>query len=274
MKKCDCVMCKFENPKSAATAVVIKDGNILVAKRSQEPFIGQWDFLGGYLQKNETPKEALVRELKEELGRDCKIVKINYIGAFPGTASYKEYSYPLLSFAYLVELGGKMKLNKKENSKLAWVNLSKCKKIAFDSNMDILRAVKEKFSFDLESTKKLVKQLDSSAQFNEQNLYNAILNGYISKVIKNGKLVGIGWIFPRQTLLRKQAVVEDMIVDEDYRGKGLGKIILTDLIKWARKNNVEVIELTTNPKRIAANNLYKKMSFKLHITNHYLLNLV
>ena len=87
------------------------------------------------------------------------------------------------------------------------------------------------------------------------------------------KLIGMGWIFPRQTLLRRQAVVEDMIVDESQRGKGLGEKILRDLIKWAKKEGIEVIELTTNPKRLAANALYKKVGFKLHETNHYLLNL-
>ena len=83
----------------------------------------------------------------------------------------------------------------------------------------------------------------------------------------------MGWIFPRQTMLMCQAVVEDMIVDESQRGKGLGEKILRDLIKWAKRNGVEVIELTTNPKRLAANSLYKKVGFKLHETNHYLLNL-
>ena len=85
--------------------------------------------------------------------------------------------------------------------------------------------------------------------------------------------MGMGWIFPRRTLLRKQAVVEDMIVNEKYRGRGLGEKILLDLISWAKKQKIEVIELTTNSKRVAANSLYQKIGFKLHPTNHYLLNL-
>ena len=64
-----------------------------------------------------------------------------------------------------------------------------------------------------------------------------------------------------------------MIVDERHRGKGLGEKILLDLIRWAKNNGVEVVELTTNPKRLAANALYQKVGFKLHETNHYLLNL-
>ena len=165
------------------------------------------------------------------------------------------------------------KLNKKENSKLAWVPISKLKTIAFDSNRKILKFVKEKFTYDLKKVRELVRQLDSMAEVNEQSLYKAILDGYVSKVEEDGKLLGMGWIFPKLTMLRRQAVVEDMIVEQNQRGKGLGEKILKDLIKWAKKEGVEVVELTTNPKRIAANSLYKKVGFKLHETNHYLLDL-
>ena len=96
----------------------------------------------------------------------------------------------------------------------------------------------------------------------------------MSTVEEGGEFIGMGWIFPRQTMLRRQAVIEDMIVDDRYRGKGLGEKILLDLLRWAKSNGVEVVELTTNPKRIAANALYQKVGFKLHETNHYLLKLI
>lgn len=270
MKTCNCTLCKFENPRPTATAVIIKNQKILVAKRNlkDEPFYRQWDFIGGYIQKGETPEEALKREIKEELGTDCNL---SYLGSFTGNASYKEYKFPVITFAYLTELIGEIKLDKKENSKISWVPIKKLKTIAFDSNQKILKFLKEKFVYDLVKVKELIAQLDTSANFNEQSLYKAMLNGYISKIEKKGKLIGMGWIFPRQTLLRKQAIVEDMIVNEKYRGKGFGEKILLGLIRWATREGVEVIELTTNPKRVAANALYKKVGFKLHETNHYLL---
>lgn len=272
MKKCDCVLCRFENPKLTSTAIIIKDQKLLVGKRSlkNEPFYGKWDFFGGYLQKGETPEQALKREIKEELGVDCSMT---FLGSFTGKASYDQYEFPVTSFAYLTEIDGKTKLDKKENSEIHWIPINKLKTIAFDSNQKILKYLKEKFVYDLKTLKDLIGQLDPNAKVNELSLYKAILNGYVCKVERRGKIAGMGWIFPRQTLLRKQAVVEDMIVDEKFRGKGLGEKILLELIDWAKKQKVEVIELTTNPKRIAANALYKKAGFKLHVTNHYLLKL-
>ena len=80
----------------------------------------------------------------------------------------------------------------------------------------------------------------------------------------------MGWYFKRQTALRCQAVIEDMIVDQEYRGRGLGLKVMEKLISKAKSEGIEVLELTTNPKRIAANELYKKVGFNLHPTNHYL----
>lgn len=270
MKKCDCDLCVFNNPRPSTAGVIIKDGKLLVAKRVKEPFEGEWDFLGGYVGEGETAEEAHKREIKEELGVDCDIT---LIGSFPGTAQYKDLVNPVLNFAYLTELKGEIKLNTAENSDVAWIPLKELRTIAFDSNQKILKLLQEKFSYDLDNIKQLVAQLDPSAEVNEQSLYKAILGGYVSKVEKEGETMGMGWIFPRQTMLRRQAVVEDMIVNKKYRGQGLGEKILLDLIDWARKQGIETVELTTNPKRVAANSLYQKVGFVLHPTNHYLLKL-
>ncbi|MBI2552454.1 GNAT family N-acetyltransferase [Candidatus Uhrbacteria bacterium] len=270
MDNTTCELCAFENPKPTATAIVIRDGKILVAKRNEEPFKDQWDFLGGYLHKGETPEQALRRELKEELGVGVRSETL--IGAFPGTASYKDHKYPVLSFAYLAELQGEPRLNH-ENSELAWVPLKELNTIAFDSNQDILTYLKKHFNYDVVRVRELVAQLDPTAVVDEQSLYKAMLDGYVSMVYEGDKLMGMGWIFPRQTMLRRQAVVEDMIVDPAQRGKGLGEKILHDLLRWAKAQGVEMVELTTNPKRVAANSLYQKVGFKLHETNHYLLDL-
>ncbi|GEM_PF-204808 len=265
-----CNLCAFENPKVCVTAVVLKDNKILVARRNEDPFKGEWDFIGGYAQKDESLEDALKREIKEELGVESDV---RYISAFPGFAVYQDKEFPVVSFAYLTTLKGEIVLNE-ENTETAWVPLKELQTIAFDTNKKILTYLKKHFTYDMLEIKALISQLDSSAVVHELSLYEALLNGHIEMVRDDqGKLVGMGWIFPRQTLLRRQAVVEDMIVDESQRGRGLGEKILHDLLKWAKDQGVEMVELTTNPKRIAANSLYQKVGFKLHITNHYLLDL-
>ena len=264
----NCELCDFNNPKGTVTAVIIKNGWLLLLRRNEHPFKDMWDLPGGYMQAGETPEESLLRELHEELG--VEEANFTFIGCFPGSSYFEDKDFSILSHAFLVEIKGTIKLNE-ENSSFNWVPIREVEKVAFDSNMNILKFVKENFYFNLDRVKELVKQLDSTAEIKEQNIYKAVLGGYLSTSYdENGVLIGIGWAFPRQTLLRKQAVIEDMIVDEDQRGKGIGYEILDSVIKKALADGVEVIELTTNPSREAANKLYQKYGFKLHITNHYL----
>ena len=51
----------------------VKDGKILLLKRNVEPFRGRWHVAGGHVEDNETLKEALKREFKEETGLDVEV---------------------------------------------------------------------------------------------------------------------------------------------------------------------------------------------------------
>jgi 8-oxo-dGTP diphosphatase len=57
----------------AAAALVDSDGRILLAQRPEgKSMAGLWEFPGGKVDPGETPEQALVRELKEELGIDTR----------------------------------------------------------------------------------------------------------------------------------------------------------------------------------------------------------
>ncbi len=59
-----------------------KGNAILLAKRAVEPAKGHWGLPGGFIELNETPEEAAIRELKEETNLTGKPVK------FLGTCSH------------------------------------------------------------------------------------------------------------------------------------------------------------------------------------------
>lgn len=53
----------------AACALLDKEGAVLIAKRpAGRPLAGLWEFPGGKVEAGERPEDALIRELREELG--------------------------------------------------------------------------------------------------------------------------------------------------------------------------------------------------------------
>lgn len=63
---------------------------------------------------------------------------------------------------------------------------------------------------------------------------------------------------------KKRLYVEDLIVDEKYRGRGVGEKILLELVEYAKNNNCGSIELTSVLENEAAHRFYEKNNFKKH----------
>ncbi len=64
-------------PLIVTAALLRKNSKILITKRpADKPHGGFWEFPGGKLQRNETPQQALQRELREELDLDVEVGSI------------------------------------------------------------------------------------------------------------------------------------------------------------------------------------------------------
>ena len=60
--------------KRVTCAVMIRGGRVLLARRSQgQKNAGLWEFPGGKIEENETPEEALKREIREELDTEISV---------------------------------------------------------------------------------------------------------------------------------------------------------------------------------------------------------
>lgn len=80
--------------------------------------------------------------------------------------------------------------------------------------------------------------------------------------------LGMGSIFFQRNLGRWIAEIHDVVVDSEYRGRGLGEQLVLRLIGEAKifagahRKPIELY-LTSRPSRVAANKLYLKLGFTL-----------
>ena len=66
-----------------------------------------------------------------------------------------------------------------------------------------------------------------------------------------------------------RAWIEDVVVDADARGKGVGEALNLFAIEESRKRGAVTVDLTSRPSREAANRLYQRLGFKERETNVY-----
>jgi 8-oxo-dGTP diphosphatase len=60
--------------KQVVAALILKDGKVLVCQRTRHQSMPlKWEFPGGKIEDGEQPRDALRRELEEELGIDARV---------------------------------------------------------------------------------------------------------------------------------------------------------------------------------------------------------
>ena len=79
-------------------AIITKDGKYFATQRGYGDFAGGWEFPGGKMEPGETPQDALVREIKEEL--DAEIT----VGELFETVEYDYPTFHLTMHCFFCEL--------------------------------------------------------------------------------------------------------------------------------------------------------------------------
>ena len=105
----------------AACALIDSDNRILLARRpAGKPMEGLWEFPGGKIQDGESPEEALIRELREELD-----INVKQACLAPLTFASHEYDKFFLLMPVFVCRRWEGTVTAKEDQELAWVRPAK-----------------------------------------------------------------------------------------------------------------------------------------------------
>ena len=122
---------------------------------------------------------------------------------------------------------------------------------------------------------RLVPQLTSKSRAPDRDQLESLLHSGSSTLLvarspdSGGPIVGVACLGVYRVLTGLRAVIEDVVVDESVRGKGIGEALVQRLLDLARGKGVRGVSLTSNTNRRAANRLYVRVGFMPGATNLY-----
>ena len=94
-------------------------------------------------------------------------------------------------------------------------------------------------------------------EINESIFSSDEVDGIVA--MEEGNVLGYASIHYIKKITRKSGIIEDVVVKENQRGKGIGKLLVKNLIEKAKKNNCDKIILSSSEKNLK---FYEKLGFK------------
>lgn len=119
---------------------------------------------------------------------------------------------------------------------------------------------------------RLIPQLSSSsAPISAQELEEIIESDttVLFAARSNQEIVGLLTLAIFRIPTGVRAWIEDVVVDDKARGKGVGDALNRAALAEAGRRGAKTVDLTSRPSREAANRLYQRLGFKQRETNVY-----
>ena len=123
---------------------------------------------------------------------------------------------------------------------------------------------------DLDFVYKAICELENEVL--DFEVFEMIFNENISNsknlyLIAENEIEGLGFIsFHTQNLLHHCGLVgeiQEFFIHQKYRGEGIGRLLISEILNFAEKNNLKSIEVTTNKKRVENVAIYENLGFTL-----------
>lgn len=123
------------------------------------------------------------------------------------------------------------------------------------------------------SVLRLLPQLDPGIQPPSKELFAEVLGSdsifFFVAETEGDDVAGMLTLVSYPNITGRKLWIEDVVVDDAYRGKGTGELLTRKAIDFARTLGAGELKLTSRPSREAANRLYLKTGFVRYETNVY-----
>lgn len=121
----DCGFTYYTNPRGATVAVIVNDsGELLVARRANEPARGTLDLPGGFIDLDEDAEVAMCREIAEETGLQVIPADLCYLFSMPNRYPFSGIVCRTLDLFFECHVKGRpLALAQDDVADLCWVVL-------------------------------------------------------------------------------------------------------------------------------------------------------
>ena len=122
---------------------------------------------------------------------------------------------------------------------------------------------------------RLIPQLSRSATVPTREAIREIVEAQANTVLiardgrNGGRIVGMLTLVVFRIPTGIRAWIEDVVVDEAVRGRGVGEALSQEAVRRAVGLGARTVELTSRPSREAANRLYERLGFVRRDSNVY-----
>jgi ribosomal protein S18 acetylase RimI-like enzyme len=125
----------------------------------------------------------------------------------------------------------------------------------------------------VEACRRLLPQLSSAAATPDADDLGRILDHQANTLLvardQGGAIVGMLTLVSFPLPSGQRARIEDVVVDQDARGRGVGTALTMAAIDLAQRQGARGVDLTSRASRAAANRLYQRLGFQLRDSNVY-----
>jgi ribosomal protein S18 acetylase RimI-like enzyme len=259
----------------------------MIRRGPDGPDPGYWAPPSGKIEPGEGQEAAVIREVKEEVGVTIRPVRKIWESVSAGGTHTLHW---WLADAEDPEL----RPDRREVSEARWVAVSEIATLqpTFPGDRyffeEILTVMSSGPARDIQvasasrvddeliaAFNRLIPQLSRSAVVPTPDLIREIVDAPATRVLvardgrDNGRIVGLLTLVVFRIPTGVRAWIEDVVVDESVRGRGVGEALSQEAIRQAVGSGARTVELTSRPSREAANRLYQRLGFVRRDSNVY-----
>jgi len=272
----------------AIVAVVLSGPFVLMIRRGPDgPDPGYWAPPSGKIEPGEGEEAAVIREVKEEVGVTIRPVRKVWESISAGGTHTLHW--------WLADAEDReLRPDRREASDARWVAVSDIATLqpTFPGDCyffeEILTVMSSGPARDIQvasasrvddeliaAFNRLIPQLSRSAAVPTPDLIREIVDAPATTVLvardgrDSGRIVGLLTLVVFRIPTGVRAWIEDVVVDEAVRGRGVGEALSQEAIRQAVGLGARTVELTSRPSREAANRLYQRLGFVRRDSNVY-----